>query len=95
MHLSDVPGECARLRERISTLITQKGSHVDMPHVVVDQRCALREYLFTSGAIWFAEQALEELLLGLHRARDRGAVDLPIGVAWYAFEACIVFSACD
>ena len=66
-----------------------------MPHVVVDQRCALREYLVASCAIWFAEQALEELLLGLRRARGRFAVDLPIGVARYAFEACVVFSARD
>ena len=94
VHVPDVPGQCAWLRECKPANFTLKEPHVGVPHVVVDQGCALWEWLVASGAICPAEQALEELLLGLIASHVRDA-ELPIGLVRDAFETWIVFTARD
>ena len=83
----------ARLGEPDAALSAREGLQVDVPLVVEDQTCALRERLVADGAVRVDEVASEMRLAGVS-ALDRD-LDLLVGVAGQDLEACVVLPARD
>ena len=83
----------ARLGEPDAANSAREGLQVDVPLVVEDQTCALRERLVADGAVRVDEVALEMRLAGAS-ALDRD-LDLLVGVAGQDLEARVVLPARD
>ena len=83
----------ARLGEPDAAPAAREGLQVDVPLVVEDQTCALRERLVADGAVRVDEVALEMRLAGAS-ALDRD-LELLVGVAGQDLEARVVLPARD
>ena len=83
----------ARLSEPDAALSAREGLQVDVPLVVEDQTCALRERLVADGAVRVDVSALE-LRLAAVRSLSRD-LDLLVGVAGQDLEASVVRPARD